>query len=79
VLATILTVLGTQYARATQPAALSTTLLISLGIMQTWQDGFIIMGGVLLMTCIGEPVRWWRVKSKQASRSISDTAQPGWE
>lgn len=79
VLATVLTVLGTQFARATQPAALSTTLLISLGIMQTRQDGFIIMAGVLLMAFVGEPIRRWRVKSKQASEAVSDSAEPSWE
>jgi hypothetical protein len=61
--ATLLTVLGTLLARATQPASLSTTLLISLGIMQTAKDGVVIMAAVLLMVLIGEPVRRWRVKS----------------
>jgi CBS-domain-containing membrane protein len=55
--AALLTVFGTLLARASQPAALSTTLLISLGIMQTWQESAVIMGAVLLITMIGEPLR----------------------
>lgn len=61
-LAAMLTVFGTLLVRATQPAALSTTLLISAGIMQTWKDGAVIMAAVLLMTAIGDPVRRWRSK-----------------
>ena len=60
--ATALTVLGTLLARATQPAALSTTLLISLGIMQTWRDAAVILIAVVLITAIGEPVRRWRAR-----------------
>jgi hypothetical protein len=37
------TMVGTLAARATQPAALSTTLVVSLGTMQRWQDGILIM------------------------------------
>jgi hypothetical protein len=64
VLASALTVVVTLLLRATQPAALSTTLLIALGLMQKWQDGFMIMGGVLLMLIFGEPVRLWRLRNK---------------
>jgi len=60
--AAMLTVFGTLLARATQPAALSTTLLIALGIMQTVKDGIMIMLAVLLITAIGEPLRRWRAK-----------------
>lgn len=60
VLSTALTVLGTLLARATQPAALSTTLLISLGTLQQWRDVAVIMAAVLLMTIVGEPIRNWR-------------------
>jgi ABC-type Fe3+-siderophore transport system permease subunit len=62
VLAAALTVFGTLLARATQPAALSTTLLISLGTMQQWRDALIIMSAVLLMLIAGEPLRRWRHK-----------------
>jgi len=65
VLAAAITVLVTLLIKATQPAALSTTLLIALGIMQTWQDGFIIMGGVAIMLICGEPVRKWRLRNKE--------------
>lgn len=62
-LSAALTVLCTLLARAQQPAAVATTLLISLGIMQRWQDGFIMMGAVLLMTLAGEPMRRWRIRN----------------
>jgi CBS-domain-containing membrane protein len=67
--ATMLTVFGTLLACATQPAALSTTLLISLGIMQTAKDGVLIMAAVLLMVVIGEPVRRWRVTAARDQRA----------
>jgi hypothetical protein len=62
-LAAALTVLGTLAARATQPAALSTTLVVSLGNMQRWQDSLIIMIAILLMTVVGEPLRIWRERT----------------
>lgn len=62
VLATALTVFVTLLVRATQPAALSTTLLISLGIMQTLKDATVIMIAVILMVAVGEPVRRWRAR-----------------
>jgi hypothetical protein len=62
VLSAALTVFGTLLARATQPAALSTTLLVSLGTMQRWTDATLIMAAVLLMTLVGEPLRHWREK-----------------
>lgn len=60
VLSSVLTVLGTLAARAQQPAAIATTLLISLGVMQSWQDALLMMAAVLLMTLCGEPMRRWR-------------------
>lgn len=65
-LSALLTVLGTLLARASQPAALSTTLLIALGVMQSWQDGVYIMGGVVLLTIVGEPLRRWRARDPKA-------------
>lgn len=59
-LASLLTVLGTMLAKATQPAALSTTLLIALGTLQSPADAAVIMGAVLLMVALGEPLRGWR-------------------
>ncbi|MES2221584.1 MAG: HPP family protein [Acidobacteriota bacterium] len=68
-IAVLLTVLGTLLARAAQPAALSTTLLISLGIMQTARDGIIIMLSVILLTAVGEPLRRWRIKNVSLAES----------
>jgi CBS-domain-containing membrane protein len=63
VLAAAITVLVTLLIKATQPAALSTALLVSLGIMQRPRDGIVIMCGVLLMTLVGEPLRRWRART----------------
>ncbi|MGH9588239.1 MAG: HPP family protein [Acidobacteriaceae bacterium] len=62
VIAAALTAFFTLLLRASQPASLSTTLLISLGLMQTAQDGFMIMAGVILITLVGEPIRILRLK-----------------
>ena len=42
---------------ASQPAALSTALLVSLGSMQTAKDAWSIAAGVIILAAIGEPVR----------------------
>lgn len=60
VIAGALTVLFTLLLNATQPAALSTTLLLALGLMRGWMSAVWIMGAVLLMTAFGEPLRRWR-------------------
>ena len=67
-IAGFLTVLGTLLLRANQPAALSTTLLVALGSMQTWPAILSLMGGVLLITAIGEPIRRMRA-GPQANRT----------
>lgn len=72
VLAAGITVVVTLLIKATQPAALSSTLLISLGNMQTWQDGFMIMGGVLIVLLAGEPVRKWRLRNKEKIRKEAE-------
>lgn len=51
--------------KAGQPAALATTLLISLGAMQTRKSAIAIVLGVLIITAIGEPVRRLRLKLQQ--------------
>ncbi len=61
-IAALLTVFGTALLQATQPAAISTALVIALGSMQQWQDGPLIMLSILLMTVLGEPLRRWRDK-----------------
>jgi hypothetical protein len=65
VLAVALTVLTTLLIRASQPAALSTTLLIALGIMQTPLDAGILMAAVVLMLLFGEPIRIWRLNQQK--------------
>lgn len=61
-LAAGLTVLLTLLLHASQPAALSTTLLIALGSMQQPKDALVIMAAVLLMALIGEPLRALRLR-----------------
>ena len=61
-LAALLTVLGTTFLRATQTAALSTTLMIATGSMQRLQDGPVIMAAIILLTIAGEPLRRWRYR-----------------
>ena len=56
-IAALLTVLGTLALKATQPAALSTTLLITLGDMQSWHAVLSLMGGIVLIAVVGEPIR----------------------
>lgn len=68
VVAATLTVLVTLIVRATQPAALSTPLLIALGTMQQWRDGFFIMAAVLLMTALGIPIRKLRLPHRGTDR-----------
>ncbi len=62
VVAATLTTLGTLLLRASQPASLATTLLVSLGAMQTRRDALVIIAGVLIITVIGEPVRRFRLR-----------------
>lgn len=62
-----LTVFGNLLIRASQPAAVSTTLLVSLGIMQTPKDAAIIMGAVVLMILLGEPLRILRLRTRSHS------------
>jgi len=64
VLAALITVLLTLLAKATQPAALSTTLLVALGILQEPRDGAIIFISILLITAFGEPLRRWRERNR---------------
>lgn len=67
--AAMLTVFGTLLARATQPAALSTTLLVALGIMQTAKEVIMILLAVCMITAIGEPIRRWRTKEPTSANS----------
>ncbi len=69
VLATLLTVLGTVLARAQQPAALSTTLMVATGSMQRPIDGPVIMAAILLVDLLGEPLRRWRIRHRLEERA----------
>ena len=60
-LAATMTVFGTLAARATQPAAISTTLLVSLGTMQRGRDVVFILGSVVLLVVAARPLRRLRV------------------
>lgn len=60
-LAATLTVFGTLLARATQPAAISTSLLVSLGTMQSGRDVLFILGSVVLLVVAARPLRRLRV------------------
>ncbi len=70
-LAAALTTLLTLILRAGQPAALATTLLVSLGAMQTRQGAIAIIAGVLLITAIGEPIRHFRLKHTEIRKLVS--------
>lgn len=65
VIAAALTVVVTLLIDAAQPAAIATTLLITLGLFQKWQDGIAIVCAVLLMLVCGEPLRNWRLRNKE--------------
>lgn len=57
VLATALTVFGTILLRASQPAAIATSMLIALGMMSAPRDAIAIMASVTLIIGVGEPLR----------------------
>jgi hypothetical protein len=67
VIAAAMTSFVTLVLRASQPAALATTLLVALGSLQTKYDALVVTIAVLLLTAIGEPVRRLRL----AKRTIS--------
>jgi len=65
VIAVTLTTLLTLAAKASQPASLSTTLLVSLGSMQTFRDAVAIAAAVTIIAIIGQPIRRRRLKAMQ--------------
>ena len=75
VISAALTAFVTLALKAGQPAALATTLLVSLGAMQTRRDAIAIIVGVLLVTAMGEPLR--RLRLKRAGASAAGTAWHG--
>lgn len=64
-LAAIFTTVINLLLNASQPAALSTTLLVALGEMQTFRDALAIIAGVFLIALIAEPLRRGRLKFMQ--------------
>jgi CBS domain-containing membrane protein len=64
------TVFLTLLLRASQPAALSTTLLIALGTMQKPKDALVIMAAVLLITMVGEPLHRIRLRDFQSRSAV---------
>jgi CBS-domain-containing membrane protein len=68
IIAAGLTVFLTLLLKASQPAAVSTTLLIALGVLQRGQDAFIIMGAVILIFIPGEALRKWRLRDLAKTR-----------
>jgi hypothetical protein len=66
-IAASLTTIVTLMLRASQPAAMATTLLVSLGLMQTRQDAIAIIVGVLIIATIGEPLRRVRLKQRESA------------
>ena len=73
VLAAVLTTLVNLILRASQPAALATTLLVSLGAMQTGRDAMVIILGILIITAIGEPVRRFRLRHTEVRPALAKT------
>lgn len=57
VLSVVITTAATLALNASQPASLSTTLLVSLGSMQTMRDAASIVIAVLIMAAIGKALR----------------------
>lgn len=62
-LAATLTVLVNLLIKASQPAATATALLIAAGLLQRPVDAAVMMGAVLLMALVGEPLRRLRLST----------------
>jgi hypothetical protein len=69
-----LTVVLTLLLHASQPAALSTTLLVSTGILQQPIDAGIIMGAVILMLLVGEPLRRLRLRNQEGAKTAAEAS-----
>lgn len=61
-IAAALTTILTLMAKAAQPAAIATTLLVAMGAMQSQRGALAIVAGVVIITVIGEPVRLLRLR-----------------
>ncbi len=73
-LAAMLTTFVTLILKASQPAALATTLLVALGVMQTRRDTVAIVVGVIIIAALGEPVRRFRLKHTQVRKALDQAA-----
>jgi len=71
VIAAFLTTLANLLLKSGQPAAISTTLLVTLGAMQTRRDALAIVAGVFLIAIIGEPIRRARLSVMQRDSSTA--------
>jgi len=60
--AATLTTFVTLLLKASQPAAVATSLLVAVGSMQTGRDAAFIIIAVLIITAIGEPLRHLRIR-----------------
>ncbi|HVB88183.1 MAG TPA: HPP family protein [Candidatus Dormibacteraeota bacterium] len=69
--ATIFTTVINLRLNSSQPAALSTTLLVAMGEMQTFRDALPIAVGVLLIALIAKPLRRVRLKVMQTHSANS--------
>jgi hypothetical protein len=76
VLAVAVTTGVTLAIRASQPASLSTSLLVSLGSMQTGRDALAIIIAVLIIAAIGEPLRRVRANASQRHGLAKDLPSP---
>ena len=74
VLSVVITTATTLVLKAGQPASLSTTLLVSLGSMQTGRDAVAIAVAVLIIAAAGEPIRRRLAKARLPG---SDQSLPG--
>lgn len=72
VLAAALTVFFTLLLRAGQPAAIATALLIATGILQRPLDAAVILGSVILMTLVGEPLRRLRLRRLHGAKTAAE-------
>jgi len=65
--AVVIAVAGTTFftllLKASQPAALATAMVVSLGAMQTRRDADAIVIGILILAAVGEPIRRLRAKA----------------
>jgi hypothetical protein len=69
VVAVAITTAVTLIAKASQPASLSTALIVTLGSMQTRRDAVSIVIAVLILAAVGEPFRRQFAKTRVKTSS----------